>query len=828
MPVRRELKAQFDALLVDEFQDTDPVQYELLLYLAEGTGQEAEHWHDIQISPGKLFIVGDPKQSIYAFRRAEMEAYDRVVYDLVLGEGRSGVQYTLQANFRSHNSLLAPINACFSKLFPTRAIKGLQPNHTPLLPVASDPSLSPTEGMEIRLVRSEFPDADVEDATLVEAEELARWLREEVLGQQIITEHDVPVVVKPSHIAILFRTLTYAGLYIDALRRYDIPYAIEGEKHFYERQEIIDFINVLRAAILPHDAIAIVAVLRSPLGGISDAAIAELAEDKRLNYLEVSDDDQGEAHSIYAVLRKLNRVLPCLPLIDVANFVLDHVPLLDFAAASVNGEQAIANLYKMRDIIVDLAEQPNMTLEGMSTILIERIHSRPPESESTLIEENERKDEDDGAIRIFSIHKAKGLEFPIVILAGLHRGLEARKSRVVVHHDWSSGVIGVKVGEHHTLGGLYISDVMLHRQEAEQIRILYVAMTRAKRRLVLSSALPAINSRETMLTLLARGMRMSWDALLQELNGYGKKIITLDHVPVPVTIIRGQAPSFRRTMPDEHVWKAETVAPDDQACQMRWHERAYRRQKVAERKPFGTVTAWQRQFTRSLSSSFNDEEDREGRFLLDNGKTLKTYDVDNLLSLKGTKAVEHEDASSSESCWRQLDAKIVGTVAHRVLEGWDFKQDPRNIEQWIQTVWHRCIPPSHQDERLHILDSLQTMFWEFVNSVPYARLVKADILGREIPFSIPWDTENLSLLPRTNVLVMEGTIDLIYRIDGDLWLADYKTDWVEQGEAPVQAARYFDQLQIYRKAVCRCLNLPSLTCEVIFVRHGIAVTMPDM
>src|SRR6185436_496868 len=102
--IRRALKAQFRALLVDEFQDTDPVQYELILYLAEADGKEARRWQDLRLMPGKLFVVGDPKQSIYAFRRADMEAYDAVVEDLILAQGD---RQTLQTNFRSHAALLA-------------------------------------------------------------------------------------------------------------------------------------------------------------------------------------------------------------------------------------------------------------------------------------------------------------------------------------------------------------------------------------------------------------------------------------------------------------------------------------------------------------------------------------------------------------------------------------------------------------------------------------------------------------------------------------------------------------------------------------------------
>src|SRR5213594_1848227 len=249
--IRRDLKHQFHAILVDEFQDTDPAQYELILYLAEAPGLEARDWREVRLEPGKLFIVGDPKQSIYAFRRADMEAYDAVVEDQVLAQSPPGERYALQTNFRSHQGLLATINAFFAGVFPRESLKGLQPGYEPLVANdASSPSLA-SERVELRIVRPEEPEADAETASRAEAEELARWLSEEVLGREEIIEREVRTKIKPGHVVVLFRTLTGIRDYLEALRRYAIPCLAEGEKHFYERQEVMDVVNLLRTAANP-------------------------------------------------------------------------------------------------------------------------------------------------------------------------------------------------------------------------------------------------------------------------------------------------------------------------------------------------------------------------------------------------------------------------------------------------------------------------------------------------------------------------------------------------------------------------------------------------
>jgi ATP-dependent helicase/nuclease subunit A len=128
--VREELKRQFRAILIDEFQDTDPIQYEILLYLAEKTDHSAKEWRNVKLTPGKIFVVGDPKQSIYAFRRADIEAYLEVVEKLIKAQG--GVECCLTTNFRSHAEILDVINGVFECLIQPR--DGVQPRYIAINP----------------------------------------------------------------------------------------------------------------------------------------------------------------------------------------------------------------------------------------------------------------------------------------------------------------------------------------------------------------------------------------------------------------------------------------------------------------------------------------------------------------------------------------------------------------------------------------------------------------------------------------------------------------------------------------------------------------------
>jgi ATP-dependent helicase/nuclease subunit A len=783
--IRRELKRQFRSILVDEFQDTDPVQYEMILYLAEAPGLETSDWRKIRLEPGKLFIVGDPKQSIYAFRRADMEAYDTVVEDHVLAQSPPGERHTLHTNFRSHVGLLTVINAIFSRMFPQEGIKGIQPRHDPLL---SSDTLVPLTGeqVEMRLVRSEELDADAETTGRAEAEELARWLSEEVFERQEITEHGVPVKIKPRHVAILFRTLTDMRDYLEALRRYHIPCLTEGEKHFYERQEVIDVINLLRAAMDPHDRPALVGVLRSSLGAMPDVQIEALTRNHVLDYriarMPGSLDRQAQVAyeavgPIYVLLRNLSVELPRLPLSDVLDTLLANAPLLELAAASIDGEQAVANVLKLRDLAVQLARQSTLSLRGLVCELTTRALEVPDEAESSLAED--LNGDGQGFVRLLSIHKAKGLEFPVVIVAGLQRSANHVPSRIMVHHDWSSGIVGIKVGDLQTVGAVYVSAKLEERRRAEQSRVLYVAMTRAKRRLILSAGMSKQAAQDSFLAMVAHGFGID----LKSLGDDGQTTIPIGSGTISLNIIVGKTVPLQANRREGAEWQ-DLDHDDVVAMRARWDERIRHQQEIRQCPPFLSPTL-----------------------------------------LKGTISGVTTMPRSRDKGRNSQAGAFIGTLAHRLLEQWNFADDSGKV---IDRVASMCVELNSADtyDVIEISTVMREILEVFVKSEIYHTLRAATIVGREVPFAIPWhtsDPQHSALCTQHAISMMEGTIDLVYRLNGDIWIADYKTDRITSDEIAGRAEEYRLQAQIYTEAVSQCLGVKPKGFQFIFLRTGTVV-----
>lgn len=748
--VRERIKHDYRAVLVDEFQDTDPVQYEIILAVSERHGQHASSWKEMALEPGKLFIVGDPKQSIYAFRRADIEAFDRVVQKI---EAEQGMVQTLTTNFRSDAAVLGPVNDVFDRLFerrphvqPANVRLEVRPNRRP---ANTDP------GVRLRLVAPQGTDEpfDAAGATRAEAEMLARWLHEDILSRDSM---------KPGHVALLFRKLTQAEVYLDALRRYGIAYVIEGEKHFYRRQEIIDLINVLRVLDNPHDTIALVGVLRSPVGGLTDREVYDLRQAGWFDYRQYRRLELW-AHScapsvrrLYERLAALHQEISVLPLADAIQRVFDHLPMLELAAASLHGEQAVANLLKAKQTAAALADRPHLTLSGFVDLMVARLEEQPDEAESPLVEESL------DAIQVLTIHKAKGLEFPIVVLPGLHQGTGRERSVPTVSYDWSSGTYGLSLGDRHTFGSVLIADKMMMREEAERRRVLYVGMTRAKELLMLSGGITARSTGENVLGLFQ-------DIGEGEVGVASTKVLTVGASVIPHTVV--EAPERKRPRRSgSHSSSWSPIDPDSIAA--RWQTRTSVWMDARATPPHLTPTLLQKETGPVPGLSRTSETDAEV-------------------------------------------SRLIGVLAHRILERWEFKEAPPRFDDHITATVQISLTPDQRHLAPTVTESLQALFKTFGQSDAYARLRAATILGREIPFLIPWENRQM----------MEGVIDIIYRLDGSIWIADYKTDAVTADQAPAHAERYRTQSEVYKTAARLGLGIEQVRFHCLFLRCATAVEL---
>jgi ATP-dependent helicase/nuclease subunit A len=453
--VRGDFQVGIRYLLVDEFQDTDPLQLEMVLSLADGA------------PPGSLFVVGDPKQSIYRFRRADIETYADAKQTIA----DRGSILTIRANFRSTRAILDAVNAVFDGVMVPPADGAYQPAYVALEPSprteAGDPPAVVTLSPDLP------PPTAVGEAAAQEASLVAAYLVREVEHARRFRYGDV---------ALLFRAMTSVAAYEDALRSAGVPYRTVGSRSYYDRSEVGWTIAALSAIEDPHDPVALVGTLRSPFFGVTDEALLRLhTRGGDFCYLRPLpagvDPALGEAWSLLGALhRERNAVAPAA----VVERLLSATAVLAAYALEPQGEARVANLLKVVDTARALEATGALTFRGLVRWLRDRGASRYEEGESAVDAED--------AVRLMTIHKAKGLEFPVVVVPDLGRGGPWRAP--VLLADRASGRLAVNLGAlgddaMTTLDWADAEAREMLRVDAEGLRVLYVALTRAERTLVL-------------------------------------------------------------------------------------------------------------------------------------------------------------------------------------------------------------------------------------------------------------------------------------------------------------------------------------------------------
>ena len=452
---RKHFQARFKVLLVDEFQDTDPLQAEIVFFLAED-GARADTWKDVQLVPGKLFIVGDPKQSIYRFRRADVEVFEEVRARV---KAQGGVEHTLKRNFRSLPGVVHFVNAFFSRHI-TRPDDGgtYQPDYDPMVPfrpggdeprvelIVHAPEEAGGDLGDTRKGRSRRRKADgfsADQARELEARMLAARLETMIGRERLVMDGDRRRVVRPGDIALLFRATTHLDVYTGAFQDRGLPVRVVGSTRFYTAQEVIDLANLLRAIASPHDAVALVGALRSPAFGFDDVLITHLARLGLLDYRRLDGLDtlaqRGLDGSVvdrvrraYQTLQELHALRDRISMPALVSEALNRTSLLPVAYASFAGEQKVLNLEKVRSLARSYEAAGMRSLERFANTLLSAIVGRRQEEEMADTEVG------DDVIRILTIHKAKGLEWPVVVVPGLMSSHRARTTSSSIERPLNS------------------------------------------------------------------------------------------------------------------------------------------------------------------------------------------------------------------------------------------------------------------------------------------------------------------------------------------------------------------------------------------------------
>ncbi|AEE95715.1 UvrD-helicase domain-containing protein [Mahella australiensis] len=454
MPAMKDLyNHRFKFLMVDEGQDINYIQYRLIMSIAGNEGC-------------RLFAVGDAKQSIYRFRGSQVELFDKIAEDISANGGR---RLTMAENFRSVGGIIDFVNRRFDSLMDRyEAVK----------PARKDHGYISVEILPVDVKGS------IDSRKQAEADALARRIAHMVERREAVIYDDASGTFRAPRygdIAVLFQKRTHLLPFEDAFERYGIPYQEISGGSFYDCQEIKDMINVLTSIAHPSDIIALVGTLKA-FFGVSDEALLVMANCGGIPYVLDDTDRLPDAYRMpisraAGYMAKWRGMADTMNISDIVQLVLDDSGYEKRLASQRGGAHMISNVWKFCDMATSAAH---------SGMLIDEFLMRIRAMADTA-DEGEAPLELDGndAVSIMTVHSAKGLEFPVAVIPDMSSMF--RNDNPPMIFDVDKGIAIKPDGDSKGSKWQDIKDKLSKEQQQEYMRLMYVAFTRAKDRLILSS-----------------------------------------------------------------------------------------------------------------------------------------------------------------------------------------------------------------------------------------------------------------------------------------------------------------------------------------------------
>lgn len=780
--VRARYADEIRHIMVDEFQDTNHRQWDIVRLLA---GDRA----------GGLFVVGDPKQSIYAFRGADVSVFEDTRQAILT---RSGQSVDLKHTFRTHRGLIATFNTFFARAL-TRDESSIAYRYQ----VGFDVDMlsgrdAPCDEAAVELVlidREKLKDGASVDAREWEAYALASRLRALVQQARPIYDRAIDAVrpVRYGDMALLLRSMTYVNIYEKALRALGVPFVTVAGRGYYDRQEVRDLLNLLQALYTPADELALAAALRSPLFGVSDEALYALrvtpADAPPVPLWQslmahaaqpgpLMPPDQVEAVGFaYQTLHMLRQLSGRVTIAELLRAALRETGFLATLSALPDGDQRRSNVEKLMQ----------KALVGGRIALPDFVAYLQDMNVSEVHEGDAALDAGD-AVQIMTIHKSKGLEFPVVAMAETNATANRRERA-----HFSPEALACKVrddessrfkGENQPYAWRKLKQMTAAQEEAETLRLLYVAMTRAADLLILTASTKRNKDGE---------LTASSGSFFATLMQHG-----VDSCVGVTSITPETPPHYRDLMPAP---RPEASAGADSA-------------DVFTPPLLGDIVIAQEARARYLSASniedlgAVDAVPEQSAYYRGRFRRQVLYDAPD----------EVKRPTDEMTSQRHVSVQL-GEVVHRALQFWQVPSpthaswNKRLAKMLVGYAWDAGLNLKASKRRL---ERAMEMLHRFRASSLYTEIEHAAVVYRELPFVYQHDD-----------FIVRGIIDVLYRTPAGEWvIVDYKTSRVPStvpgqptdAELEKHARRYHLQVGVYASAVYKRLGVYPRT-RVHYVQY---------
>lgn len=773
--VRRYLQNRFTHIFVDEFQDTDPLQAAIILLLSADSPSEND-WRLVTPSAGKLFLVGDPKQSIYKFRRADVTLYEEVCTQL---EARGVGRVCLACSYRSLLPIKRFVNTAFASVIIGDAAAG-QASYSPLHEdgegISGQPSI-----IALPIPKPYGPSGRVTKKAIDESmpatiAAFVDWLLNE--SQWQVREKGALVPLKERHVCILFRRFINfrADLtrdYVRALEARNVRHLLVGSKSFHDREEVQTIRTALAAIEWPEDELSVYSVLRGSLFAISDAILWRFRHEyRKLHPFRKYPSDLAEEFrpvlEALGVLADLHRYRNARPIADTVRLLLDTTRAYVAFAIRPGGQQVLANVMR----VCDLAREYELTGGFSFRGFVEELNAQ---AEKTEAPEAPVLEEGTEGVRLMTVHNAKGLEFPVVILADMTANISSQDPDRYIDPDPRKRLCATRLLRCAPRELLANEQLERERERAEGIRVCYVAATRARDLLVV----PTIGDErfEGWLAPLNNALYPS------KKNYRGAR---------PYSLFRGNATILERPVPVDETQdpsvKPGFHRPEAADYTVLWFDPSILDLNVPE--SFGLKYVELLKSEGSSDQSLKDYEAWRGA----RSETLKAAAVPSVEITRVTNLSEEPPAAQvailrSGGTSLQSSGPRFGTLVHAILRDAPWRADAERLASLA--AMHGQLTGATRQEQL---DAAQAAARLMAHPL-WQRAAASERCFRELPVTFPIE----------NKRVLEGAIDLAFLEDGCWQVVDFKTDEDLHSNQRV----YERQLRWYIHALNTITGLPA-------------------
>lgn len=913
-----EFRDTFEEIMIDEYQDSNEVQETLLRSISREERGE-----------NNIFMVGDVKQSIYRFRLARPELFMKK-YDSYSLEESTTQRIDLHKNFRSREEVLTCTNDIFYKIM-ARSLGNVEYDaEAALYPGASYPAIEmkKTAGKEetaeeqtkqsiadftpeILLADSNdelLEDIDFSDKKTLEAKMVAEKIRHLMKTQPVTDKATGELrMARYSDIVILLRSLSgWADSLVEVLNGNGIPAHTVSSTGYFSTVEVQTVLSMLRLLDNPRQDIPMAAVLRSPMAGLTDEelavlrledgsvpfheAVLELAEGlyEEDGQKEISDseadrkqgrnaDEKTENHieitahrkllKFYKKYKQLRQLVPDTPIHELIEIILRETGYGHYVAAMPAGNRRTANLNMLLEKATAYEKTSYKGLFHFVRYIDELQKYDVDFGEADMVGENE------DVVRIMSIHKSKGLEFPIVIVSGMGKNFNKQdtRSKMVLHPELGIGLDymdGKKRIKSPTIAKKAIAKQINLENLGEELRVLYVALTRAKEKLILigtlkdapekleffrqQAALYAHSSDTTAIPYLTRESAAGYlDWILPAVLSYGDKypVRIVEAAELVLDEVENQLEQNENLT--ERI--VEIEAADTQLV-------GQLKQRFSQRYPYQTDILRKNKYSvselkhRAMREKFEAEQEETVPAFLEEPVTPTIP-----LFIQRQGIVEQEAQNKAQDAGQEAESKaeqkiesntanrgaLRGTAVHRVMECYDFTSE-KSVQEQMDAM--------EKEEK--ITADMRTLVKErivadFVSSETGKRMALAQRMGalyREKPFVMGFTEEELenygfgagaqmieneaqtenaqqeimsenvsqeNHMHEEDLTLIQGIIDVFWIEDDGITVLDYKTDRVDTAQELID--RYATQLKLYADALERVFATRKLKVKEILI-----------